>query len=103
MRNCWAYAVERFCRNGGWLFVRFTKRGGNTSKFKSKLVGNALMGVGAFLLNWGAYVRTGKWMHVYHANSIQSTVVSYEPTKDVDLKVPPMSFKGRLTRKKSIV
>lgn len=103
MKNCWVYAMERLCRNEGWLFVRFTRRCNNNSKFRSKFLGNVVMGIGVFLLNWGAYIRTGRWLHAYHTNSMSSPIVSYEPINGVNLTAPPMSFKGRIVRKKSVV
>ena len=47
-------------------------------------------------------LRTGRWLHVYHAPRISGPYDSYEPDHGPAIKRPPWSFKGRVIRRDSL-
>lgn len=99
MKNCWTFAVPRFERQDGLLIVRFTRR---SSAVPSRLfgwLGVALVAVGVTAINWGAMLRTGRWLHVYHAPRVSGPYDSYEPDHEPAIKRPPFNFSGRVVRR----
>ena len=83
-RNCWSFAWPRFEEHGGWLLVRHTRR--STARPALRSLGWIMVAVGLWLINWGARMRTGKWLHVYHAQSVNGPYTSYEPSNGGDRK-----------------
>ena len=96
MKNCWIFAVSRFSANDGWILVRFTKRSSAQPSRLFGWLGVALVAVGVMAINWGAMLRTGRWLHVYHAPRIKGPYSSYEPLEGPKLKRPPFNFRGRV-------
>lgn len=100
MKNRWTFAVGEFNRLDGWLLVRFTRR---SSAQPSKLLwwlGTVLAVVGVVLANFGAWLRTGRWLHVYRASSVKRPYRSYEPLNGgPKVKRPPFRFQGRVVER----
>ncbi len=99
MKNCWTFAVPRFEQRDGWLLVRFTRRSSARPSRWLGWLGVALVAVGVTAINWGAMLRTGRWLHVYHAPRVTGPYDSYEPDHGPAIKRPPWSFKGRVIRR----
>ena len=99
MRNCWTFAVPRLESRDGWLLVRFTKRSSAKPSRLFGWLGVALVAIGIAAINWGAMLRTGRWLHVYFAPRISGPYDSYEPDHGPAIKRPPWSFKGRVIRR----
>lgn len=100
MRNCWAFAVREFERLDGWLLVRFTKRSSARPSRALGWLGSALVVVGLVAVNFGAWIKTGSWLHVYHAASVKGPYRSYEPSNGgPKIKRPPFHFPGRVVER----
>ena len=100
--NCWSYAIKQFSDRGGWLLARLTRRSKATARPWLKPVGTACLVIGVFFINWGFMLRTGRWLHVYHADSVKGPYTSYEPDAELDLTRPPFTFKGRVQERDSL-
>lgn len=100
--NCWSYAVKQFSDRGGWLMVRFTRRSKAKPRRWLKCIGTGFIALGIFLTNWGFMLRAGRWLHVYHADSVHGPYTSYEPDTEVDLGRPPLRFKGKVQRRDNL-
>ena len=100
--NCWSYAVKQFSDRGGWLMVRFTRRSKAKPRRWLKGIGTGFIAIGLFLTNWGFMLRTGRWLHVYHADSVNGPYTSYEPDAELDLASPPFTFKGRVQERDTL-
>ena len=97
MRNCWSFAVREFERHSGWLLVRFTRRSSASPSRVLGWIGAALVVAGLVAINFGAWLRTGRWLHVYHALSVQGPYRSYEPSNGGPaIKRPPFDFDGAI-------
>ena len=99
MRNCWTFAVPKLEQADGWLLVRFTKRSSAKPSRWFGWLGVALVAIGVAAINWGATLRTGRWLHVYHATDVSGPYESYEPDRGPAIKRPPWSFKGRVIKR----
>jgi len=101
-KNCWSYALPRFEKEQGWLFVRFTKL--SSAKIPSFFsgLGYLMVVLGIILFNYGMYLRTSKWMHVYFAKSPEGPFYSYEPDKEKIIDKPPFSFPGREVERETL-
>lgn len=100
MRNCWTFAVREFERLDGWMLVRFTRRSRSRPSRLFSWVGVALVAVGIAAINFGAWIKTGRWLHVYHALSVKGPYRSYEPDNGgPSIKRPPLSFPGRVVER----
>ncbi len=99
MKNCWTHAVFRFAESDGWLLVRFTKRSSAKPSRGLGWLGVALVAVGVTAINFGAWLRTGRWLHVYHAPKVSGPYTSYEPDHGPAIKRPPFDFPGRVVER----
>lgn len=102
MRNCWSYAINQLEKNNGWLIVRLTKRSVAKPVKRLNWLGTILIIIGLWLVNWGFLIRQGRWLHVYHANTIKGPYTSYEPNRGVDKRHPPLDFEGTVVSKEEI-
>ena len=100
MRNCWTSAVTRFISMDGWLLVRFTKR--SIAKPRLRWLGTTLLYIGITFMNWGFMLRTGRWLHVYHAQKPSGPYHSYEPLKGRLISSPPFHFQGKEVERDSL-
>lgn len=102
MKNCWTHAISRFAQSDGWLLVRFTRRSSaSPSRFLGWL-GLVLVAVGVTAINFGAWLRTGRWLHVYHANKVAGPYTSYEPDNGPAIRRPPFNFQGRVVERDTL-
>lgn len=100
MKNCWTFAVSEFARHGGWLLVRFTRRSRAKPSLYFWWLGMALVVVGVIAINFGSWIKTGRWLHVYHARSVKGPYRSYEPSNGGPaITRPPFSFPGRVVER----
>lgn len=100
MRNCWSFAVSEFELHGGWLLVRLTRRSSGEPSRALGWLGAALIVVGLVAINFGAWLKTGRWLHVYHARSAKGPYRSYEPSNGgTAITRPPFSFPGRVVER----
>lgn len=99
MKNCWTFAVLRFEQCDGLLIVRFTRRSSARPSRLFGWLGVVLVAVGVAAINWGAMLRTGRWLHVYHAPRVSGPYDSYEPDHGPAIKRPPFNFPGRVVRR----
>lgn len=103
IRNCWTFAVSQFARLDGWLLVRFTRRSSSRPSWLFGWLGDALVVVGIVAINFGAWLRTGRWLHVYHASSVKGPYRSYEPSNGgPKIKRPPFDFPGRVVERSDL-
>ncbi len=93
-KNCWTYAGGKFRDERGWLLVRFTRRSKSESSKYVGWVGDIMVVCGVILINFGAWIRTGSWLHAYHAKKVSGPYTSYEPILGPPLKRPPVTFEG---------
>ena len=103
MRNCWTFAVGEFLRLDGWLMVRFTRRSSARPSALLGWLGSALVIVGVIAINFGAWIKTGRWLHVYHSCSVKGPYRSYEPGNGgPKIKSPPFRFAGRVVERSEL-
>lgn len=100
MKNCWKYALEKLIERDGWLILRNTRR--SSSKNRYTTLGNILLYIGVTLFNWGLHLRTGRWLHAYHADSIKGPYTSYEPKEDKLRNRPPFHFEGEVIERNEL-
>jgi len=93
-KNCWTYAGGKLRDERGWLLVRFTRRSKSESSKYVGWVGDIMFVCGVILINFGAWIRTGSWLHAYHAKKVSGPYTSYEPILGPPLKRPPVTFEG---------
>ncbi len=95
MKNCWSFALNEFDKYNGWLLVRFTRRSSSKPSLLFRWFGVVLIFFGAVAINFGSWMRSGRWLHVYHAHSVKGPYRSYEPSNGgPKIKRPPFNFKG---------
>ena len=100
MRNCWTFAVPEFVRHDGWLLIRFTRRSASPPSRWAGWIGAGLVVLWIVAINFGAWIKTGRWLHVYHARSVKGPYRSYEPSNGGPaIKRPPLDFSGRVVER----
>ena len=103
IRNCWTFAVGEFHSLDGWLLVRFTRRSNARSSRLLGWLGAALVCAGIVAINFGAWLRTGRWLHVYHASSVKGPYRSDEPSNGgPKIKRPPFDFPARVVERSDL-
>ena len=103
MRNCWTFAVKQFTARDGWLLVRFTRRSSAKPVWPLGWFGTLLVAAGIVAINFGAWLRTGRWLHVYHACSVKGPYRSYEPANGgPSIKSPPFDFDGHVVERRDL-
>lgn len=103
MKNCWTFAVGEFHRLDGWLLVRFTRRSSAQPPKLLWWLGTLIVVAGVVSINFGAWLRTGRWLHVYHASSVKGPYRSYEPSNGgPKIKRPPFNFRGRVVERSDL-
>ena len=103
MRNCWSFAVPELARRDGWLLVRFTRRSKSVPSCLFGWLGIVLVVAGIAAINLGAWIKTGRWLHVYHARSVKGPYRSYEPDNGgPSIKRPPLSFSGQVVERNEL-
>ena len=103
MRNCWTFAVGEFSRLDGWLMMRFTRRSSARPSALLGWLGSELVVVGLIAVNFGAWIKTGRWLHVYHARSVKGPYRSYEPLNGGPaIERPPLDFPGRVVERSDL-
>ncbi len=104
MRNCWTFAVREFERLDGWMLVRFTRRSSARPSVLFGWLGVPLVVIGLIAVNFGAWLRTGRWLHVYHACSVKGPYRSYEPENgEPPLRRPPFRFSGHVVERSDLL
>lgn len=103
MKNCWTHAVTCLVAREGWLLARFTRRSNAGPSRLLGWLGAPLVVLGVASINFGAWLRTGRWLHVYHADRIAGPYTSYEPDNGgPDLKRPPFHFRGHVVSRDTL-